>query len=273
MLKLPVTPQFVVAIIHASQILIEKPIPQTVVCEVVAILALAEEGDIWRRPAAFRRYADTLRASWRHPSGDHVTSLIVWRAYQQQVKIVTSMPDNKRRQHLEAWCDRESVMITAFQAAEKTYKAIGHALWWSRPRLSELLLGSIFDDKFSQKIDLVDVAVRKALLRSFFMNVAVKFQKEYRNLLGDQPGLVTLSSALAPQLSKWVMYNEYIDPGHGPYFSGVSSIDPNWLFEDDATAAYMEVLLADPYKKNWYPVQMLRKAKDAFDLAKAQSTA
>lgn len=110
--RLPRTPLF----------LADNPTGKFVVCEVAAIIALSEEGDIWRRPSKSRRFADTVRAGWRQPSGDHMTLLVMWRMYRQQAAKFRGMNMSKTetQQLLEAWCDKEYVKLSAFQAAERT---------------------------------------------------------------------------------------------------------------------------------------------------------
>lgn len=73
---------------------------------------------------------------------------------------------------------------------------------------------------------------------------------------------------LADATWDFVIYDEFVDVSLKPYFYGVTGIEPQWLFEVAAASAYVEKLLADPTKKNFFTVKRLALVRTRFERGK-----
>lgn len=159
--------------------------------EISAVLSMREEGSIWLRPEAHSSYADLIRASFADATGDHMTLLHAFRAYVGEAEKLSKLKDLSQAEycrHLEHWCDQHAINFTAIEAANETLLGIGSIL---READKSLKLGPIPSDALAARADELSAFLRKMLLQSSFLNVAVHEKDDtYRTLAENQPGLI-----------------------------------------------------------------------------------
>ena len=248
-LRLPLDPRRAVTVIKAAEIKL------SVVWEISAVLSLLEEGNLRFRPDDRRSWADLIRASFADSTGDHMALFHMFRAYNKK-EATSSKPQ------LEHWCDQHFLNSSALTAVSETWHDVGRVL---RGADESVNLKRIPDNDLHAQADQISAFFRKMLLNSSFLNVAVYEKGDtYRTLAENQPSLVHPSSALPQGLWDFVIYDEFADVSSKPYLYGVTGIDPRWLCEVPAAAAYMKELMADPGKKNFFSIQQLAKVRDQF---------
>ena len=179
--------------------------------------------------------------------------LYMFRAYKDKEKVSSES-------QLENWCDQRAISFSAMTAANKTWNTVGRVL---RDANDSLHMDKIPADSMRARAAGISIFFRKMLLHSSFLNVAVYEKGQtYRTLSENQPGLIHPSSMLRTGTWDFVIYEEFTDTSSKAYFCGVTGIDPQWLFGVPEAAAYMEELLADPTKKNFFAVKQLVNAKE-----------
>ncbi|WFD30819.1 RNA helicase [Malassezia sp. CBS 17886] len=173
--------------------------------EVLSIVAMLSIPNVFFRPKDKQAQADTKRAKFFQPEGDHLTLLTVYNAWAHSN---FSMP----------WCMDNFVQGRAMRRAQDVRKQ---------------LLGIM--DRYHH--DIISCGrnynrVRRAICSGFFRNAAKKDPQEGYKSLAESGGNVYLhpSSALFNRPAEYVVYHEVVMTTK-EYMREVTAIEPKWLIE------------------------------------------
>ncbi|RDA94900.1 hypothetical protein CP533_4322 [Ophiocordyceps camponoti-saundersi (nom. inval.)] len=181
--------------------------------EMLSITSLLSVPQIFVRPATNRSRADSMKAHFSHPDGDHLTLLNAYHAFKGQA---TSSVDGGKM-----WCHEHFLSFRHLTSADNVRMQL--------KRIMEThgieLVSTPFEDKSYY------TNIRRALLAGFFMQVAKKESsgKVYRTVKDDQPVLIHPSTVLRTEFD-WVVYNEFVLTSK-QYIRTCTGIRPEWLLE------------------------------------------
>ncbi|KAG9509929.1 ATP-dependent RNA helicase DHX8, partial [Fragariocoptes setiger] len=185
--------------------------------ELLTIVSMLSVQNIWYRPKEQQALADSKKARFNQPEGDHLTLLAVFNAW-------------KNNKFSSSWCFENFVQHRSLKRALDVRK--------------QLL--SIMD---RHKLDVVSCGratarIQKAICSGFFRNAAKKDPQEgYRAAVDGQVVYIHPSSSLFNHQPEWVVYHELVLTTK-EYMREVTTIDPRWLAE----FAPSFFTLADPTK-------------------------
>jgi ATP-dependent RNA helicase DHX8/PRP22 len=172
--------------------------------EILSIVAMLGLTSIFYRPKEKQTQADQKKAKFHDPSGDHLTLLNVYNAWE-------------RSGSKKVWCVENFIQARSMDKA----KSVRDQLLGIMQRYKHTLESCGND---TQK-------VRKALCAGFFRNAARKDPQEgYKTLTEGTPVYMHPSSALFGKQAEWVIYNELVLTTK-EYMHYTTAIEPKWLVE------------------------------------------
>ncbi|KAJ1960025.1 DEAH-box ATP-dependent RNA helicase prp22 [Dipsacomyces acuminosporus] len=174
--------------------------------EVLTIAAmLSAEGSVFYRPKEKQAAADSKKAKFHQPEGDHLTLLTVYNSW-------------KAAKFSNSWCFDNYVQYRRLRSASDIRKQ---------------MVGIM--DRYKQ--DIVSCGernlapVQRALCAGFFQHAAKRDPQEgYKTVVEGTPVYIHPSSALFNKNPQWVIYHELVMTSK-EYMREVTVINPKWLTE------------------------------------------
>ncbi|KAB5590392.1 Pre-mRNA-splicing factor [Ceratobasidium theobromae] len=172
--------------------------------EILSIVAMLSVQNVFYRPKEKQAQADSKKAKFHQPEGDHLTLLTVYNGW-------------KASKFSNPWCYENFIQARSMRRAQDVRKQ---------------LLGIM--DRY--KHDIISSGkdynrVRRAICSGFFRNAAKKDPQEgYKTLVEGTPVYIHPSSALFNRNPEWVIYNELLLTTR-EYCHTVTTIEPKWLVE------------------------------------------
>ncbi|KAG5636597.1 hypothetical protein H0H81_007537 [Sphagnurus paluster] len=172
--------------------------------EILSIVAMLSVQSVFYRPKEKQGQADSKKAKFHQPEGDHLTLLTVYNGW-------------KGANFSNPWCYENFIQARSMRRAQDVRKQ---------------LLGIM--DRY--KHDILSAGrdynrVRKAICSGFFRNAAKKDPQEgYKTLVEGTPVYIHPSSALFNRNPEWVVYHELVLTTR-EYCHNVTAVEPKWLVE------------------------------------------
>ncbi|KAH8120070.1 P-loop containing nucleoside triphosphate hydrolase protein [Phellopilus nigrolimitatus] len=172
--------------------------------EILSIVAMLSVQNVFYRPKEKQAQADSKKAKFHQPEGDHLTLLTVYNGW-------------KASKFSNPWCYENFIQARSMRRAQDVRKQ---------------LLGIM--DRY--KHDILSAGrdynrVRRAICSGFFRNAAKKDPQEgYKTLVEGTPVYIHPSSALFNRPPEWLIYHELILTTR-EYCHTVTAIEPKWLVE------------------------------------------
>ncbi|KAG0330526.1 DEAH-box ATP-dependent RNA helicase prp22 [Podila horticola] len=172
--------------------------------EILTIVSMLSVQNVFHRPKEKQALADSKKAKFHQPEGDHLTLLTVYNAW-------------KASKFSNPWCFENFIQARGMKRAQDVRKQ---------------LLG--YMDRYNQ--DVVSCGknytkVRRALCGGFFRHAAKKDPQEgYKTLVEGTPVYIHPSSSLFNKNPEWVIYHELVMTTK-EYMREVTAIEPKWLTE------------------------------------------
>ncbi|KAI0053412.1 P-loop containing nucleoside triphosphate hydrolase protein [Auriscalpium vulgare] len=172
--------------------------------EILSIVAMLSVQSVFYRPKEKQGQADSKKAKFHQPEGDHLTLLAVYNGW-------------KASNFSNPWCYENFIQARSMRRAQDVRKQ---------------LLGIM--DRY--KHDVLSAGrdstrVRRAICSGFFRNAAKKDPQEgYKTLVEGTPVYIHPSSALFNRNPEWCIYHELILTTR-EYCHNVLAIEPKWLVE------------------------------------------
>ncbi|KAJ2921358.1 hypothetical protein H1R20_g15738, partial [Candolleomyces eurysporus] len=172
--------------------------------EILSIVAMLSVQSVFYRPKEKQAQADSKKAKFHQPEGDHLTLLTVYNGW-------------KNANFSNPWCYENFIQARSMRRAQDVRKQ---------------LLGIM--DRY--KHDILSAGrdynkVRRAICSGFFRNAAKKDPQEgYKTLVEGTPVYIHPSSALFNRAPEWLIYHELILTTR-EYCHNVTAIEPKWLVE------------------------------------------
>ncbi|TBU62532.1 P-loop containing nucleoside triphosphate hydrolase protein [Dichomitus squalens] len=172
--------------------------------EILSIVAMLSVQSVFYRPKEKQGQADSKKAKFHQPEGDHLTLLTVYNGW-------------KASNFSNPWCYENFIQARSMRRAQDVRKQ---------------LLGIM--DRY--KHDIISAGkdynrVRKAICSGYFRNAAKKDPQEgYKTLVEGTPVYIHPSSALFNRNPEWCIYHELILTTR-EYCHNVTAIEPKWLVE------------------------------------------
>ncbi|OSX67176.1 hypothetical protein POSPLADRAFT_1063961 [Postia placenta MAD-698-R-SB12] len=172
--------------------------------EILSIVAMLSVQSVFYRPKEKQGQADSKKAKFHQPEGDHLTLLTVYNGW-------------KASNFSNPWCYENFIQARSMRRAQDVRKQ---------------LLGIM--DRY--KHDIISAGrdyncVRKAICSGFFRNAAKKDPQEgYKTLVEGTPVYIHPSSALFNRNPEWCIYHELILTTR-EYCHNVTAVEPKWLVE------------------------------------------
>ncbi|KAF8738666.1 hypothetical protein AX14_010761 [Amanita brunnescens Koide BX004] len=172
--------------------------------EILSIVAMLSVQTVFYRPKEKQGQADSKKAKFHQPEGDHLTLLTVYNGW-------------KAANFSNAWCYENFIQARSMRRAQDVRKQ---------------LLGIM--DRY--KHDIISAGrdynlVRKAICSGFFRHAAKKDPQEgYKTLVEGTPVYIHPSSALFNRAPEWLVYHELVLTTR-EYCHNVTAIEPKWLVE------------------------------------------
>ncbi|KAG9000108.1 DEAH-box ATP-dependent RNA helicase prp22 [Tulasnella sp. JGI-2019a] len=172
--------------------------------EILSIVAMLSVQNVFYRPKEKQAQADSKKAKFHQPEGDHLTLLTVYNGW-------------KASKFSNPWCYENFIQARSIRRAQDVRKQ---------------LLGIM--DRY--KHDVVSAgkdynSVRRAICSGFFRHAAKKDPQEgYKTLVEGTPVYIHPSSALFNRAPEWLIYHELILTTR-EYCHTVTAIEPKWLVD------------------------------------------
>ncbi|KAI0828827.1 P-loop containing nucleoside triphosphate hydrolase protein [Trametes gibbosa] len=172
--------------------------------EILSIVAMLSVQSVFYRPKEKQGQADSKKAKFHQPEGDHLTLLTVYNGW-------------KGSSFSNPWCYENFIQARSMRRAQDVRKQ---------------LLGIM--DRY--KHDIISAGkdynrVRRAICSGYFRNAAKKDPQEgYKTLVEGTPVYIHPSSALFNRNPEWCIYHELILTTR-EYCHNVTAIEPKWLVE------------------------------------------
>ncbi|PSR72548.1 hypothetical protein PHLCEN_2v11541 [Hermanssonia centrifuga] len=172
--------------------------------EILSIVAMLSVQSVFYRPKEKQGQADSKKAKFHQPEGDHLTLLTVYNGW-------------KASSFSNPWCYENFIQARSMRRAQDVRKQ---------------LLGIM--DRY--KHDIVSAGkdfnlVRRAICSGFFRHAAKKDPQEgYKTLVEGTPVYIHPSSALFNRNPEWIIYHELILTTR-EYCHNVTAIEPKWLVD------------------------------------------
>ncbi|TFK26639.1 P-loop containing nucleoside triphosphate hydrolase protein [Coprinopsis marcescibilis] len=172
--------------------------------EILSIVAMLSVQTVFYRPKEKQAQADSKKAKFHQPEGDHLTLLTVYNGW-------------KNANFSNPWCYENFIQARSMRRAQDVRKQ---------------LLGIM--DRY--KHDILSAGrdynlVRRAICSGFFRNAAKKDPQEgYKTLVEGTPVYIHPSSALFNRAPEWLVYHELVLTTR-EYCHNVTVVEPKWLVE------------------------------------------
>ncbi|KAJ1657800.1 DEAH-box ATP-dependent RNA helicase prp22 [Dispira simplex] len=172
--------------------------------EILTVVSMLSIPNIFYRPKEKQALADSRKAKFHQPEGDHLTLLTVFNGW-------------KASKYSNSWCSENFIQARSMRRALDIRKQ---------------LLG--FMDRY--KHDMVSCGknytqVRRAICAGFFTHAAKKDPTEgYKTLVEGTPVFIHPSSALFNKSPEWVIYHELVLTTK-EYMREITAVEPKWLVE------------------------------------------
>ncbi|KDQ63106.1 hypothetical protein JAAARDRAFT_147063 [Jaapia argillacea MUCL 33604] len=172
--------------------------------EILSIVAMLSVQSVFYRPKEKQGQADSKKAKFHQPEGDHLTLLTVYNGW-------------KASNYSNPWCYENFIQARSMRRAQDVRKQ---------------LLGIM--DRY--KHDIISAGrdfnrVRRAICSGFFRNAAKKDPQEgYKTLVEGTPVYIHPSSALFNRAPEWLIYHELVLTTR-EYCHNVTAVEPKWLVE------------------------------------------
>lgn len=172
--------------------------------EALTVVSMLSVQNVFYRPKDKQALADSKKAKFNQPEGDHLTLLAVYNAWKNN-KLST------------AWCYENFVQVRTLKRTQDVRKQLLGIM--DRHRLDVISCGQN------------TAKLQKAICSGFFRNASKKDPQEgYRTLVDGQVVYIHPSSALFHQQPEWVIYHEIVLTTK-EYMREVTTIDPRWLVD------------------------------------------
>ncbi|KAH7886655.1 P-loop containing nucleoside triphosphate hydrolase protein [Phlebopus sp. FC_14] len=190
----------------------EPPLAKTVIAsvelgcseEILSIVAMLSVQTVFYRPKEKQAQADSKKAKFHQPEGDHLTLLTVYNGW-------------KAANFSNPWCYENFIQARSMRRAQDIRKQLVGIM--DRYKHDILSAGRDYN------------RVRKAICSGFFRNAAKKDPQEgYKTLVEGTPVYIHPSSALFNRNPEWLIYNELVLTTR-EYCHNVTTIEPKWLVE------------------------------------------
>ncbi|KAJ3731962.1 P-loop containing nucleoside triphosphate hydrolase protein [Lentinula guzmanii] len=172
--------------------------------EILSIVAMLSVQSVFYRPKEKQGQADSKKAKFHQPEGDHLTLLTVYNGW-------------KSANFSNPWCYENFIQARSMRRAQDVRKQ---------------LLGIM--DRY--KHDILSAGrdynkVRRAICSGFFRHAAKKDPQEgYKTLVEGTPVYIHPSSALFNRNPEWLIYHELVLTTR-EYCHNVTAVEPKWLVE------------------------------------------
>ena len=172
--------------------------------EALTVVSMLSVQNVFYRPKDKQALADSKKAKFNQPEGDHLTLLAVYNAWRNN-KLST------------AWCYENFVQVRTLKRAQDVRKQLLGIM--DRHRLDVISCGQN------------TAKLQKAICSGFFRNAAKKDPQEgYRTLVDGTVTYIHPSSALFHRQPEWVVYNEIVLTTK-EYMREATTIDSRWLVD------------------------------------------
>ncbi|KIJ66187.1 hypothetical protein HYDPIDRAFT_86464 [Hydnomerulius pinastri MD-312] len=172
--------------------------------EILSIVAMLSVQSVFYRPKEKQGQADSKKAKFHQPEGDHLTLLTVYNGW-------------KAANFSNPWCYENFIQARSMRRAQDIRKQLVGIM--DRYKHDILSAGKDYN------------RVRKAICSGFFRNAAKKDPQEgYKTLVEGTPVYIHPSSALFNRNPEWLIYNELVLTTR-EYCHNVTTIEPKWLVE------------------------------------------
>ncbi|KAF9225565.1 P-loop containing nucleoside triphosphate hydrolase protein [Gyrodon lividus] len=172
--------------------------------EILSIVAMLSVQTVFYRPKEKQAQADSKKAKFHQPEGDHLTLLTVFNGW-------------KAANFSNPWCFENFIQARSMRRAQDIRKQLVGIM--DRYKHDILSAGRDYN------------RVRKAICSGFFRNAAKKDPQEgYKTLVEGTPVYIHPSSALFNRNPEWLIYNELVLTTR-EYCHNVTTIEPKWLVE------------------------------------------
>ncbi|KAG2088236.1 P-loop containing nucleoside triphosphate hydrolase protein [Suillus cothurnatus] len=172
--------------------------------EILSIVAMLSVQSVFYRPKEKQGQADSKKAKFHQPEGDHLTLLTVYNGW-------------KGANFSNPWCYENFIQARSMRRAQDIRKQLVGIM--DRYKHDILSAGKDYN------------RVRKAICSGFFRNAAKKDPQEgYKTLVEGTPVYIHPSSALFNRAPEWLIYNELVLTTR-EYCHNVTTIEPKWLVE------------------------------------------
>ncbi|KAJ7229174.1 P-loop containing nucleoside triphosphate hydrolase protein [Mycena pura] len=172
--------------------------------EILSIIAMLSVQTVFYRPKEKQGQADSKKAKFHQPEGDHLTLLTVYNGW-------------KAANFSNPWCYENFIQARSMRRAQDVRKQLLGIM--DRYKHEILSAGRDYN------------VVRKAICSGFFRNAAKKDPQEgYKTLVEGTPVYIHPSSALFNRNPEWIVYHELVLTTR-EYCHNVTAIEPKWLVE------------------------------------------
>ncbi|KAJ7283259.1 P-loop containing nucleoside triphosphate hydrolase protein [Mycena rebaudengoi] len=172
--------------------------------EILSIVAMLSVQTVFYRPKEKQGQADSKKAKFHQPEGDHLTLLTVYNGW-------------KGANFSNPWCYENFIQARSMRRAQDVRKQLLGIM--DRYKHEILSAGRDYN------------IVRKAICSGFFRNAAKKDPQEgYKTLVEGTPVYIHPSSALFNRNPEWVVYHELVLTTR-EYCHNVTAVEPKWLVE------------------------------------------
>jgi ATP-dependent RNA helicase DHX8/PRP22 len=172
--------------------------------EVLSIVAMLSVQTVFYRPKEKQGQADSKKAKFHQPEGDHLTLLTVYNGW-------------KASNFSNPWCYENFIQARSMRRAQDVRKQLLGIM--DRYKHDILSAGKDFN------------IVRRAICSGYFRNAAKKDPQEgYKTLVEGTPVYIHPSSALFNRAPEWLIYHELVLTTR-EYCHNVCAIEPKWLVE------------------------------------------
>ncbi|KAH8829933.1 P-loop containing nucleoside triphosphate hydrolase protein [Flagelloscypha sp. PMI_526] len=172
--------------------------------EILSIVAMLNVQTVFYRPKEKQGQADSKKARFHQPEGDHLTLLTVYNGW-------------KAANFSNPWCYENFIQARSMRRADNVRKQL--------VAIMESFKYDIISARRNYSL------VQKAICSGYFMNAAKKDrQVGYKTLVQGTPVFIHPSSALFNRAPEWLVYQELILTTR-EYGHIVTAIEPKWLAE------------------------------------------
>ena len=172
--------------------------------EILSIVAMLSVQSVFYRPKEKQAQADSKKAKFHQPEGDHLTLLAVYNGW-------------KASNFSNPWCYENFIQARSMRRAQDVRKQLLGIM--DRYKHDILSAGRDFN------------RVRRAICSGFFRHAAKKDPQEgYKTLVEGTPVYIHPASALFNRAPEWLIYHELILTTR-EYCHNVLAIEPKWLVE------------------------------------------